>query len=97
MGELKTREWKTQDLKTRDQISRVKNAGPPSMEREMYKYKKTLQSSEETDSRTTQLRELAEINAKCQNRRRTMLMSARQIGKPLIIRSWCRIHASQNR
>ena len=48
MGELKTREWKTQDLKTRDQISRVKNAGPPSMEREMYKYKKTLQSSEET-------------------------------------------------
>ena len=26
-----------------------------------------------------------------------MLMSARQIGKPLLIRSWCRIHASQNR
>ena len=34
-------------------------------------------------SRTTQFCKLLEINTKCQNRRRTMLMSPRQIGKPL--------------
>jgi len=34
MGTLKTRDWKT-----RDQISRVENARPPSIEREMDKYK----------------------------------------------------------
>ena len=58
---------------------------------------KQLQSSKETDSRTTQLCELVEINAKYQNRRRTMLMSPWQIRQPLPIRSRWRIHPSQNR
>jgi len=37
-------------------------------------------------SRTAEFCELVEINAKCQNRRRTILMSVRQIGQPLPIR-----------
>ena len=58
---------------------------------------KQLQSSKETDSRTTQLCELVVINAKYQNRRRTMLMSPWQIRQPLPICSRWRIHPSQNR
>ena len=51
----------------------------------------TAVEQKETDMQSCYLRtaefcELVEINAKCQNRRRTMLMSVRQIGQPLPIR-----------
>jgi len=36
---VKNTGWKRQDWKVRDQIVAVENAGPPSMEREMDKYK----------------------------------------------------------
>ena len=35
----KAHEWNSRDWKTQDQISRVENARPPSIEREMDKYK----------------------------------------------------------